>query len=327
MPEEASGQRFSGEPKVQPATDLPGASIGSQNPPTTPADDDGPNDKDESAELKKIARGERWLIGTGIASVLVTAGLGYIYNLQLGQMRKSTHAAEVAAYASCVASQISSEALIQSIQSGRDAHDASVASTYQTIVATKAEAAYVYPFLGDFDLVIGQTTYLNWGYKNEGKSAAISINASARAIFVKRGEDPPIEYPKALTLFVKTPRLDAGEIPSSLKSNPKLIVSKNGQPWVPTEADYEDLSSGRRGVLIFVRLTYIDSIGVHHWVNFCRTMPPIYVATDKEPAHLKCINYNKEDTNTAISLVRKLPVAEPASIPKIICPTPPQSEK
>jgi len=256
----------------------------------------------------------------------MSAGLGYIYNLQLGQMRKSTHAAELAAYASCVASQISSEALVQSVQSGRDAHDASVASTYQTIVATKADAAYVYPFLDGLDLVPGKTPYLNWGYKNQGKSVAKSIDARARAVFVERREDAPIEYPKSLTLFIKTPRLDAGEIPSSLKANPKLIVSKNGQPWIPTGADYDDLSSGRRDVLVFARITYIDSIGVRHWVNFCRTIPPIYTGTEKDPSHQKCINYNKEDSNTAISIKRTAPL-NPDPIPKPICQAPPQLEK
>ena len=69
-----------------------------QAPP--PADSDPINNQTATSELRSIRRGEGWLIGVGIATLIVNSIIACIYLGQLEQMRRateaSTHAVEVA---------------------------------------------------------------------------------------------------------------------------------------------------------------------------------------------------------------------------------------
>ena len=81
-----------GEPKAQASVEIPPQPPADQNPPAQPAENDPKPDQTKSAEHEQIKRAEHWLIGIGIATILVNLGLGLIYYQQLTQMRAATEA-------------------------------------------------------------------------------------------------------------------------------------------------------------------------------------------------------------------------------------------
>src|SRR5271166_25786 len=93
MPEENDGENASGEPKSESPITAQIQPTGNQNIPTKTAHDDSGNDKDETAELaREIRGGEKWLIGIGIATLLINSVIALIYWGQLKEMRKATSA-------------------------------------------------------------------------------------------------------------------------------------------------------------------------------------------------------------------------------------------
>jgi hypothetical protein len=96
MPEESGSQQIGWQPDTQAPVQPPPQPPSNQSPPTPPASDDPEGDKATAKKLEDIAKGERWLIGIGIAGVLVNLLLGSIYYQQLTQMRIATEASRQA---------------------------------------------------------------------------------------------------------------------------------------------------------------------------------------------------------------------------------------
>jgi hypothetical protein len=61
-----------------------------QNPLAKAAEDAAKPSINQTAELKEIAAGERWLIAVGVATVLVNIVIAFIYSAQLTEMRLAT---------------------------------------------------------------------------------------------------------------------------------------------------------------------------------------------------------------------------------------------
>lgn len=96
MPEESGSQQIGWQPHTQAPVQPPPQPPSNQSPPNPPGGDDPEGDKATAKKLEDIAKGERWLIGIGIAGVLVNLLLGSIYYQQLTQMRVATEASRQA---------------------------------------------------------------------------------------------------------------------------------------------------------------------------------------------------------------------------------------
>lgn len=93
MPDKESAQNGdqgeNGDPLIEPAGD-PG---GNQQPPRAPLNNPAPGQEGDANNLEHDIRvAEYWLIGVGIASVVVNILIGYVYWQQLSQMRIATEA-------------------------------------------------------------------------------------------------------------------------------------------------------------------------------------------------------------------------------------------
>ncbi|WP_263357606.1 hypothetical protein [Acidicapsa ligni] len=245
--------------------------------------------------------------------------------MQWLEANRSAKATERAVYESCRASQVSRGAFIESIQAAWDTHSASVANTYQTIVATKSEAAYVIPSTKEsLEFIPGGPIQAAFQLKNIGKSAAKNVIFKARTVLVNTTATPPFVYPEGMTASVDTPRLQEGAGPIMGISNDILVPVRDGNAThIATADDLKDFSEGRKDVLVFARVTYEDSLGVRHWVQLCHTFPPIINRADKKQLHYECIHYNKEDSNSAMPTASSMPIV-PVSVPEITCTAPKQ---
>ncbi len=212
MPEENSGDNVQGKPNSQPPPQPPGG----QTPPSSSADDNSNQQTSVVNRLENIRKGEYWLIGTGIATILLNGLIAWIYYGQLTQMTlatkeatSATKASQQAAYASCVGAQISRAALLEAMQAGIDAHDSAIASTYQTMVSTQAESANVTPHLETFILRAGARIGAIFHIKNVGKSNAKGVVTQLRVMLVGRNDDPIAAYPVGRSAHADTPTLAA----------------------------------------------------------------------------------------------------------------------
>lgn len=96
MPEENTSNKLQGTPDSQPPMQPPPETPGNDTPPPTPAKSNSIDNQAAAQELEEIKVGERWLIGVGIAGVLVNMFLGWVYYSQLTQMREATQASKQA---------------------------------------------------------------------------------------------------------------------------------------------------------------------------------------------------------------------------------------
>lgn len=92
MPDANGSQQVGATPANPPPTQAPLQTGSNQNPPPPPTNTSTNQQDTRSKDLQDIKRGEVWLIGIGIASVLVNVLLGFIYYQQLVQMRIATQA-------------------------------------------------------------------------------------------------------------------------------------------------------------------------------------------------------------------------------------------
>jgi hypothetical protein len=93
MPKQTGGNDVEGEPRSQSPVDAPGQPPGNQNPPSPPANQNPDSANDQPNEFEKDIRiAEYWLIGVGVAAVIVNILIATIYYGQLQQMREATQA-------------------------------------------------------------------------------------------------------------------------------------------------------------------------------------------------------------------------------------------
>jgi hypothetical protein len=284
----------------------------------------------ESIDSQQFVKSFRWgkflrqwlpIVISGLTLFFLVWTVRYA-QLQWKEARRTATASINAAYEACRGSQISRAALIQSIETGRDTHDASVASTYESIVATQSEGAHVVLYVTPgIVITVGQQIVFNVGVKNEGKTAGSNIVVKARAVLVPRTEDPAFVYPEGEITSIKTPRLEAGHQPNDSNGPNIAVPVRDGKRFhIGTARDNGDIMAGQKDVLLFARVTYDDSLGVHHWLDFCRTVPPMNGDTPGTH-HEKCIYYNKEDRNNAVSKSKPLSLTS-LNIPEITCTVP-----
>jgi hypothetical protein len=326
MPDETSSQPPSGDTNGHPLTQSsPFESAIEQRIVALEANSRARPQKEPSSQvLEEMRAGEWWLIGINGALLIATIVISCIYYHQLEEMRKATTATQQAAYASCVGAQVSRSALMEATQAGIDAHSSALASTYQTLVATEAEEANIVPSINDITFTTGKSMSISFSVKNVGKSVAKNLFIKARTIFISTHEDPKFIYPKSLTTTIETPQLVAGEEPSSLQ-NASVTPARmsNGQEQFPAQEDFDAWRNGTKDLVFMIHLTYLDSLGVSHWLNYCRYTPNKPGQIGQSGLHPKCVRYNKNDNSTILAKPKEATLLV-SSIPEINCPLPPK---
>jgi hypothetical protein len=274
----------------------------------------------------KLTRANIRLTWVVVFFTAVTAGAawyqGFVANKSAKAAKDAADASGSAAYSACLGAQISRGALIQEMQAGVDAHNSAVATTYQTMVASETEEASVVPNIKAFELIPNLPIEAVWEIKNEGKSVAKNIRGYARYVFIARDKDPDFNYPDELSADIVTPQLEAGQEPTNLLTNGGVPVKNDdGTIRVLNQDDLRDIKEGKMDLLFISRVTYDDSLGVHHWVNVCKNYPIVTSERGQRPVHERCIRYNQSDNNTVVTKPGKIPNQIP-DIPEIACPVP-----
>src|SRR5271157_2841616 len=116
--------------------------LAKQNDLPKPAYRNSSDKQNETAKLERdIRAGERWLIGIGVASVVISTVIALIYHGQLRQMRKATEATGVAATAAQKSSDTAEKTLQEIQRSSTDTHALAVAAGIQANAANVQASA------------------------------------------------------------------------------------------------------------------------------------------------------------------------------------------
>ena len=189
MPEQNSSNEIAGEPGGESPVQPPRQPPGNRNPPSPPANGNPGQNNNESKNLEKdIRTGERWLVGIGIATVLVNIGIGSIYYGQLKQMRIATEASTKAANLASDAFEINdgnfermmNQTIRQSSAQIKSADAAALAAKTADETLHVAERAYVVvedPKL-DFTLKSIELPLVNSGHIPSGAATSIVHEAT-----------------------------------------------------------------------------------------------------------------------------------------------------
>src|SRR5258708_29041415 len=120
MPDQTPPSRIGEEPNADSFVEAPIQPWGKQNPPSPPASIGTSRKKDQTEQVEKdIRTGERWIIGLGVATIVINTVIALIYYGQLKEMRKATEAATKSANAA--------DATLKEIrQGGTDTHELAV---------------------------------------------------------------------------------------------------------------------------------------------------------------------------------------------------------
>ena len=95
MPVESDGESDKRKPQNHPPSDILSQSLSNENPPSVPTNSAAEQDEPIALKLgNDIKSGERWLIGVGIATLLINSIIALIYLCQLKQMREATKATQ-----------------------------------------------------------------------------------------------------------------------------------------------------------------------------------------------------------------------------------------
>jgi hypothetical protein len=266
-----------------------------------------------------VKTGEKWLIWINGLLLVATIIIAGIYIGQLTEMRRSTRAAQRAAYAACIGAKISRNVLLEAQGAEADAHGSAIATVYQAMAATEAERAemqllFAEPEISDKEFGIGINL------KNAGKTAAVAVRAKFRLVFVGESEQLKFTYPPRQTAVAFSGRAEPGVAYDPTHGRNQIVaIDSDGNVLIPGDSDKREYQAGKKDLVLFGRVTYQDIFGGYHWRNFCQ---PFHIQTSgiiKAASHPNCALYNGGDIGSG--LVNPAPISSvrfPA-IPEITC--------
>ncbi|MGD0799386.1 MAG: hypothetical protein ABR910_16845 [Acidobacteriaceae bacterium] len=242
-------------------------------------------------------------------------------NKTYGEIRKQTKAAEGAAYAACINAQIARGTLLQ-VQSGsEETRDMTISSAYQAAASTQSQIAQIALTFKDPPTVkIGQAIGIPFFINNSGSTSGYNFNGIVRAEFMPRGDDPSFTYPIKGELKMSAARVDGSFAPNTHTAM-AYAVDQNGTAIKATQTDVDDYAAGRKDMLIYGKLSYIDMFHIKHWRRFCTASEQFASPEAASTGHQKCADYNQNDTNTILYKPQS-PLRPPDQIPEISCPKP-----
>lgn len=260
MPVETGGNSIGGNPEGHPPTETPIQSPGNQ---AIPPDTTNPHaNQDQTAFInieKDIKSGEKWLIGIGIATILVNVIIACIYYGQLKEMRKATQATTDAvrvARDTLTATQNANAQ--QALDNAAAAVQAKAAADANSVQSTKSLQATIDNFHQEQRAWVSITgasnpepMHLRVGYGNSGRTPALGVTA------------------------YRNYTITLGDIPQTDRE-PVSGRTTTAPPGVPyfsdvsiTPGDWATFKQTHRSIYLYGTIWYEDIFHSHHWTQWC----------------------------------------------------------
>jgi hypothetical protein len=262
MPEEKSGNSTSGEPIRQTLLGAEIQSSGNQGMPS--ATSDGDSDQNQNAPdkiAKEIKSGERWLIGIGIAALLINTIIASIYIGQLTEMRKATHASTEAVQLASDTLQYNASQFDRSMTQTISQTTLQYKATQEAIVA--ANSAKSAAETAKEALHVSERAYLTTSRPDiEGKDAALPIiNAghipSGIGVIIVHEATINTKGPKAEPELRYQP-IETHWKHFAVNNLPSGLIDPLKIPILLPSLDSEKMNSGYQQVILVGTLTYND---------------------------------------------------------------------
>ncbi len=325
MPEEKSGEYVGGEPIAKTSAQAPIQSNGGQSVPTLSTDHKSDDNENDTVQLQKyIRRGEKWLIGIGIATVLINTGIALIYLSQLKQMRIATEASTQAVHLASDSletndshfDRVMRQTISQTAASIRAADAAKTAAD----IADKTLKISKRPWIAVRGFEITETSF--HVYHSDTKDLGDFYSVMGKITFANTGQSIALN---GLSYFSIMPNLGTylqkhWNMCDWVAAQRRAIAGTKDNPWplgfVLTPGDTEVMRLGGSGVgvtpdsygpilshamvdrgeyyLIGCTL-YEDQLGTTHHVLWC-FQPKVYDAPQADPPVLKkCEAFQSSD--------------------------------
>jgi Sec-independent protein translocase protein TatA len=281
MPDQESARDIDKKPKGDSFIESPSQSPGNQRIPSTTANGNTSCDKNDSKQLEnefKVA--EKWLIGIGIASVLINVVIALIYYGQLRQMRDATASAGKSADAAKKASDTADATLKEMQKGGTDTHTLAVAAG-QTAEAAKIQAfaarSQVAPlmqldeWMGSYHLEDSNRIVAVVAIKNVGKTPAEHVSI-ALSIGLQHSPPTPSQYGFKDVEFQGDRQL----IPFLSSQERTTVVARAQQSLDKSisPAQYPAFLQKKAALYIWGKVKFSDSLGQSMpSFSFCKYVP------------------------------------------------------
>jgi hypothetical protein len=319
MPTEDNRKDIQAEPS--------GEAVGTPPAPTNP--NPKPNESSTEKLEKEIKHGEWWLIGIGVATLLINTIIALIYWGQLRQMTtatieatKATKSAEWSAYWTCLSSQAAQNVFLQSLASNNDSHAMAIAATQQAAAEMQSERSSIWflPRPPEPGEVNGPELGIVFTIKNEGKGDAHNVVIKHKAVLLRKSDqlrlsenknDPQItlvHFPAGYVFPEKA------EPPHGQLSMIDTVRDVQGTDVAAASDDAREfINGGPTMVAVFGTMTYSDIAGPHV-ERFCNIVWLMQAGTQRNNGSTenqsRCAKYNHRDTGYSYT-----PLAQPVSHP------------
>lgn len=285
MPEEKDGESAAGEPDSKTPIDPQIQPNGNKGIPAQSPNNRTRNNESDTAELaREIRGGEKWLIGIGVATILVNILLACIYFGQLKEMRKATQATRDAV-------RVASRTLDETQRSNaRQAAQAEAASKSSAASSQQALRSFIDSSRLDQRAWVGISTI-------DPFSFTPNDSFGLRLRLVNTGHTPALHV-HTLTILHSQPSTEAfkaiyGKVPDKEIQSDSVILA-NGATFVDTpkyplnQLQIDAVKNKTITAYAYGNITYLDAFGRHHLTKFCKVIAETNKAED-------CGTYNFAD--------------------------------
>jgi hypothetical protein len=282
MPVEDDGQGITGEPDVQSLTRRPLQPSTYQHVPTAPTADAPSHNEPIAEKLEKdVKRGEWWLIGIGIVTLLINTFIAYIYLAQLRQMVAANQA-------TLQAVTIASSTLTETERSNKAqelANTIAAKSASDNLRMDQRAWIQIEPIVPE-PTNPSDHTYGYYRYpirlRNTGKTFArgLVVRATAFGTISYFGRDEVARLQDHQFFEVSKPwgpfkhffggrelsNVPSGLSPTTATSTPFYLEASIPVTY-PTRSRPD--MTGEAFSYLVGRIDYTDAFAVHHWIKFC----------------------------------------------------------
>jgi len=225
----------------------------------------------------------------GIAALLV---LVQIMEMSLSNQILATQT-ESAIVSANQADLFTREQLKVSQQQVKAAQDSVIAVQNQVAQEQRARLVFDPPAVST-KYIVGQPIALTILVKNIGRTPARNYVGRAIIEIVKQGHPPTFSYRRSQMFNRAGAVFQNFGIPFQIlttKDNPQL--ESRAEPAPLSEADFENVHSGKAYIAVYGRFDYQDIFGKPHWLTFCFYEDP----SGTPVSAYKCTQYNDVDSD------------------------------
>jgi hypothetical protein len=249
-------------------------------------------EKVEADAFQRKAHRQQVLLTWGTWLAFPAAAIyAYIANRQLTQMNLATRASRDAAYAACVSAQISRATLRQVQASTVDTHQAAISSVNQAATAMESEVAHIFIYrTPSIKHDLGTPVIVPVTIKNSGRGPALDLHLQIESSFLAMGKEPDFSYSKKPVSYENVGYV----LPDDPLTTFNLPVDEDGKHLAWDTPRVEALGSAKIYLSSYGKISYKDTFGRSHWVQFCFHMERS--GTMQPGMFKKCAAYNRLDT-------------------------------